>query len=64
MSKIPKVYRKTKKNKGGNMGDWNPKGDTGGGNVEGVIIGPKSSVGDVATNPDTDNGMDKGLEKI
>ena len=61
----PRPYRKkTLPTKGSNIADWNPKGDTGGGDVKGIIIGPKSSVGDIATHPDTDNGMNKGLEKI
>jgi hypothetical protein len=61
---LPKMYRKKKKSKGSNMGDWNTKNDSGGGNVKGVIIGPESSVGTTADHPSVDQGMEKGLEKI
>ena len=60
----PKMYRKTKSTKGSNMGDWNPKKDNGGGTVQGVIIGPETSVGTTADHPSVDQGMKKGLEKI
>jgi hypothetical protein len=33
-----------------------------GGPVEGVIIGPESSVGTVATSPSVDQGNEKGLQ--
>ena len=55
----PKMYRKTKESRGSNLTNW--KTDDGGGPVEGVIIGPESSVGTVATNPSSDQGNDKGL---
>jgi len=42
----------------------NYKVNEGGGNVEGIIIGPLSSVGTVATTPEADQGKDKGLEAI
>lgn len=60
----PKPYRKTKKSKGSNISAWNPEKDTGGGEVKGVIKGPMSSIGTCATNPETDQGMSKGIEKI
>ena len=58
----PKVYRKTKPTNGSGM--MNYKVNEGGGNVEGIIIGPLSSVGTVATTPEADQGKDKGLEAI
>lgn len=60
----PKPYRKTKPTKGSNMTAWNPKRDTGGGRVEGTIIGPMTSVGTTVDHPSPDQGMDKGLKQI
>ena len=60
----PKPYRKTKKSKGSNLADWNPKSDNGGGKVKGMIKGPMSSIGTCATSPSADQGMAKGLESI
>lgn len=59
----PKMYRKTKATKGSDISEWNPKNDTGGGRVKGVIIGPESSVGTIATRPAANQGMNKELEK-
>ncbi len=59
---IPKVYRKTKPTSGSKMADY--KINEGGGPVEGVIIGPESSVGTVATTPSADQGKEKGIQKI
>tara|TARA_Y100000310_G_scaffold270027_1_gene283618 strand:+ start:111 stop:335 length:225 start_codon:yes stop_codon:yes gene_type:complete len=55
------MYRKTKKSKGSNLADWNPKTDNGGGKVAGTIIGPMSSVGTTVDHPSPDQGMDKGI---
>ena len=57
----PKMYRKTKTVKGSNMTAWNPKNDTGGGNVAGTIIGPMSSVGTTDDHPSPDQGMSEGI---
>ena len=56
----PKMYRKTKKSKGSNITAWNPKKDTGGGTVKGVIKGPMSSIGSCPTNPSVEQAMEKG----
>lgn len=58
----PGPYRKTKESKGSNMGDY--KINEGGGPVEGVIIGPESSVGTVATTPNVEQGKEKGIQTI
>jgi len=55
----PKMYRKTKESKGSDMAKFKP--NEGGGRVEGVIIGPESSVGTVTTRPEVDQGNDKGI---
>ena len=61
----PKMYRKTKSTKGNpKMGAWNPKNDTGGGKVQGTIIGPLSSVGTTDDHPAPDQGMAKGIKTI
>ena len=60
----PKPYRKTKKSKGSNISDWNPKNDNGGGKVKGTIIGPMSSVGTTDEHPSPDQGMEKGIEVV
>lgn len=60
----PKAYRNPKSISGDNLANWNPKKDSGGGAVKGVIIGPESSVGTVASRPEVDQGNDKKLEKI
>ena len=60
----PKPYRKKKKSKGSDIADWNPKNDTGGGKVEGVIIGPESSVGTTDDHPSADQGMEEGIELL
>jgi len=60
----PKMYRKKKASKGSNIADWNPKKNNGGGNVQGVIIGPMTSVGTTDDHPSVDQGMDKGIKKI
>ena len=62
--KKPKAYRKTKKSRGSNISDWNPKGDKGGGRVKGTIIGPLSSVGTTDEHPSPDQGMEKGIEVV
>lgn len=56
----PKAYRKTKVSKGCDMANFKP--NAGGGPVKGVIIGPESSVGTVATHPSVDQGNDKGIK--
>jgi len=38
------------------------KANEAGGPVEGVIIGPESSVGTVATTPQVDQGNEKGIQ--
>ena len=53
--KKPKMYRKTKKSKGSNIADWNPSNNTGGGRVDGTIIGPMSSVGTTMMTPPMTN---------
>ena len=53
----PKAYRKTKASKPSDMSKM--KWNAGGGKVQGVIIGPESSVGTVATKPSTDQGDSK-----
>lgn len=55
----PKMYRKTKESKGSDMSKF--KATEAGGRVEGIIIGPESSVGTVATRPEVDQGNDKGI---
>lgn len=50
----PKVYRKKKPSKGSNVADF--KNNEAGGPVQGVIIGPLTSVGTVATSPTTATG--------
>ncbi len=57
--KKPKMYRKTKPSKGSNIANWNPKKDSGGGKVEGVIVGPETSVGTVATKATVEQGNSK-----
>ena len=56
----PKVYRKTKVSKGSDIAKF--KANEAGGPVEGVIIGPESSVGTVATTPQVDQGNEKGIQ--
>jgi hypothetical protein len=56
----PKMYRKTKESKGSDMAKF--KANEAGGPVEGVIIGPESSMGTVATYPQVDQGNDKGIQ--
>ena len=58
----PKMYRKTKESSPSKMSDY--KINEGGGPVEGVIIGPESSVGTVATHPNVEQGKEKGIERI
>jgi len=60
--KKPKMYRKTKKSKGSNIADWNPSNNTGGGRVDGTIIGPMSSVGTTDDHPAPDQGMAKEIK--
>ena len=55
----PKPYRKTKEVKGSDIAKF--KVNEAGGKVEGVIIGPESSIGTVATHPQVDQGNDKAL---
>jgi hypothetical protein len=50
----PKPYRKTKESKGSDMVKF--KDNTGGGPVQGVIVGPETSVGTVATHPSVATG--------
>ncbi len=50
----PKVYRKTKPTKGSDMCKF--KDNAAGGPVQGVIIGPETSVGTVATHPTVATG--------
>ena len=57
---LPKVYRKTKPS--GGKKNFPFEANHGGGKVEGVIIGPESSVGTVATRPEVDQGDDKGIK--
>ena len=56
----PKMYRKTKVSRGSDIAKF--KATDAGGPVEGVIIGPTSSVGTVATNPQVDQGNDKDIK--
>ena len=58
----PKVYRKTKPSNASKMADY--KINEGGGAVEGVVTGPETSVGTVATHPNVDQGKEKGIERI
>jgi len=58
----PKVYRKTKPTNGSKMSDY--KINEGGGAVEGIIIGPESSIGTVATQPSVEQGKEKGIQRI
>ena len=53
----PKMYRKTKSTKGSNL-RLNIS-NKGGGIVQGIIRGPKSSIGDEATFPNVEQGNDK-----
>ena len=55
----PKMYRKKKESKGSDMASF--KATDAGGPVEGVIIGPESSVGTVATVAQVDQGNEKGI---
>jgi len=55
----PKMYRKTKPTTGSDMIKFDA--NEAGGPVEGVIIGPETSVGTVATHPTVDQGNDKGI---
>ena len=50
----PKMYRKTKESKGSDLSKF--KDNAGGGPVQGVIIGPETSVGTVATTPSVATG--------
>ena len=56
----PKMYRKTKASRGSDIAKF--KATDAGGSVEGVIVGPESSVGTVATSPQTDQGNEKGIK--
>ena len=56
----PKMYQKTKASKGSDLSKF--KATDAGGPVEGVIIGPESSVGTVATRPEVDQGNEKGIK--
>jgi hypothetical protein len=60
----PKMYRSKSTDRTSDIADWNPSGDNAGGNVKGVIIGPKTSVGDVDSHPSTDQGNKKGIEVV
>ena len=55
----PKPYRKTKPTKGSDLANFHPT--EAGGGVEGVIVGPESSMGTVVDHPSADQGNDKGL---
>jgi hypothetical protein len=50
----PKPYRKTKESKGSDI--YKFKDNSGGGPVQGVIVGPETSVGTVATSPSVGTG--------
>ncbi len=50
----PKPYRKTKESKGSDMAKF--KDTEAGGPVQGVIVGPETSVGTVATSPSVATG--------
>ena len=50
----PKPYRKTKKSKGSDMADF--KNNAAGGEVKGIIVGPPTSIGTVATKPNVEQG--------
>lgn len=54
----PKMYRKTKSTKGSDMSKF--KDTDAGGPVQGVIIGPETSVGTVATTPSVATGSKNG----
>ena len=54
----PKVYRKKKSTKGTKAKPWTK--NKGGGSVQGVIAGPKTSIGDNPTHPRVEQGNDKG----
>ena len=57
---MPKPYRKKKASKADpKMTSWNPKNDSGGGKVQGVIDGPESSIGSNPTKPSVDQGNSK-----
>lgn len=58
----PKMYRKSKPTGGSDIAKFKPT--EGGGSVAGVIIGPESSVGTVATSPSADQGNAKGIQVI
>ena len=54
------MYRKTKASRDSDIAKF--KATEAGGMVEGVIIGPTSSVGTVATTPQVDQGNEKGIK--
>jgi len=54
------MYRKTKASRGSDIAKI--KATEAGGPVAGVIIGPTSSVGTVATYPQADKGNEKGIK--
>ena len=56
----PKMYRKTKASRGSELAKF--KATEAGGPVTGVIVGPTSSVGTVATTPQVDQGNEKGIK--
>jgi hypothetical protein len=56
----PKMYRKTKASRGSDIAKFKPT--EAGGPVKGIIIGPETSVGTVATNPNVDQGNEKGIK--
>jgi len=56
----PKMYRKTKSTKGSDISKF--KATDAGGSVAGVIIGPETSVGTVATYATVNQGNEKGIE--
>lgn len=58
----PKAYRKTKAVQGSDLASFKPT--EAGGGVAGIIIGPESSVGTVATTPSADQGNAKGIQVI
>ena len=61
----PKVYRKTKANKGSDLAKY--KNNNAGGKVKGIIVGPETSTGTTSgaycESPHTEQG-DKKLERI
>ena len=56
--KKPSIYRKTKKTSMPKNKPWAK--NKGGGTVQGVIVGPKTSIGDNPTHPRVEQGNDKG----